>query len=83
MSLCRKCHNAIIYKQRNNQETFYCNGPYPGVKVPGDIVECNEFEDKKKPRISDYEKVAWVLMPNKSGKIGFQPPKKKKSDWED
>ena len=75
--LCTRCDNGIVYKRANGQTVSRCHVGMQNDTVPGDIVQCTDFEDRSAPTRWAMEKVAWTLNTDTSGKVlGFQPPKK-------
>jgi hypothetical protein len=75
--LCAGCRNGTVYRRSNGSIVSHCHVHADTIFVPGDIVQCTDFDDKTAIPYWDLEKIAWQLSTDKSGKVlGFGPPKK-------
>lgn len=76
-ALCVRCKWSTVFETRRGDVQTFCQEIGYGVRVPGDITRCNTFTELGVSSERDYEKIAWLLRSDKSGKIrGFEPPKK-------
>lgn len=74
--LCRTCRNAMYVRGKaESQLIVICSGVYNRpLKLQWEAIECGEYDDKRKVYKSDLEKIAWIINPNATGKIGFTKP---------
>lgn len=82
-ALCSRCKNSTVVETRKGAVVTYCSevGSHYGARVPSDIVKCNNYAQIGTNSEWEFEKVAWLLRSDTSGKIiGFTPPKKKDDD---
>jgi hypothetical protein len=81
--ICPRCKWSTIVERRSGDVMTYCAevGAHYGQTVPSDIVKCNSFTELGANSEHEYEKIAWLLRSDKSGKIrGFEAPKTKIDD---
>jgi hypothetical protein len=82
-AICPRCKWSTVIERRTGSTITYCSelGAHYGGTVPPDVVKCNSYVSLGENSEHDYEKIAWLLRSDKSGKIrGFEPPTKKKAD---
>jgi len=83
-SLCEVCRNShIIVGDAASEKVTFCLAHFdkPVVVPFKRVVECSDFADKTTPRLSDMEKIAFVLATDKRGKpIGFVTSQKFRQD---
>lgn len=72
-NLCLSCRRSTWRKDRSGHTYIQCHAFER--KVDSVTVECSEYDDKGRPALWDMEKIAWVLMSDKKGPIGFRPIK--------
>ena len=83
-SLCDSCINSQVVEGFSHaHKIVYCNGPINGLYVTWPVCKCNEYKAKETTALKEMEKIAWVVKPQKRGKVGFvqilppsQAPKK-------
>ena len=62
----------------NNRVLHFCHSSdLENRRVPGDVVECTDYEDRSTPSRWDLEQIAWTLQSDRGGRVqGFAPPKR-------
>lgn len=84
-SLCRRCRDAQIVKERHTGKVIqYCQSRGELKVIPWNVSECSEFDDKGQPALWQMEKVAWRIRPDKKAdQAGFLDPKSFKAKFGD
>lgn len=75
--LCPSCRSSIIWEDDAGEHRI-CEAPsWQPFRPAGRVYRCNEYDNSSLPSRSDFERIAWELKTDKSGKvIGFKPPEK-------
>ena len=72
-SRCVTCANArIIEGYAESERLVFCDAMYPPTSVPFNVRECSMYEDKRLPKFSQMEKIAWEIRSKNAGAVsGF------------
>lgn len=72
-SLCRTCRWVhIVPGFAESQQLIHCRWLRPSLLVRFPVNECGCYDDRRIPSKHDMEKIAWILLTNKTGRsIGF------------
>jgi hypothetical protein len=75
-SLCTRCRQAHIIKDRNSGQTRQlCQSHGEMIEVPWNVWECNQFDDKSQTPLWEMEKIAWrFCVDDRRKTAGFLRP---------
>jgi hypothetical protein len=75
--LCTDCANVLIREMSNGAVFVQCTYDHPPSRITEPVVRCTVYRSHNQPDRYDLEKIAWLVNTDKkSGKVGFEPPKK-------
>jgi hypothetical protein len=72
-SRCVTCANArIIEGYAESERLVFCDAIYPTMRIPFNVRQCSMYEDKRLPKFSQMEKIAWEIRSKNAGAVsGF------------
>ena len=80
-TLCEHCQHSTIAQGTGGEVQIWCSQMYPSAKIKMRVVKCNDFDDRSAVNRREYEDIGWVLRTDKrTGKVGFEPPKKPREE---
>ena len=68
--ICSSCRNGSLAESANGEFLVRCD--WFGWKIPGPMVTCSRYDDRRMPSLLDMRRTAWILRTDDKQKaIGF------------